>query len=400
MSSSLLRKGSRVAIFGLQGESSAALNGALGNVHAFDDQSCRWQVDIDCHGFKKVKEANLVALRENVRKPPVGSVMQKPMTIQRKTKLCRFGEACWRPNCHFAHEDERQRCTKLASLWDPDVLDDCQPPPASKQLDNDIVKLKTDISRHEAQINSSLRDLEELKDSLAVNCGGICDPDSQLATGSVDGCPLSTNDLLEDLQGQLASLQERFDSDLAAQVSNASDDIEARIVKVERMIGGDLEDRMRGALEAAVVPLAEAVSKKMVVLESQVSSLAVNAANAETFVGSTAKYEHLRTLSWATLAKSSTFPLLVLPLIFSVTTCFHFSLMNFAGAVTMALAVLALHWTVTDPCVRAFDTWLACVHAYACFVFAHASAYVHAFVQACGRHCVSSSVCRGSRTFQ
>ena len=247
MSSSSLRKGSRVAIFGLQGESSAALNGALGNVHAFDGQSCRWQVDIDCHGFKKVKDANLVALRENVRKPPVGSVMQKPMTIQRKTKLCRFGEACWRPNCHFAHEDERQRCTKLASLWDPDVLDDCQPRLASKQLDNDIVKLKTDISRHEAQINSSLRDLEELKDSLAVNCGGVCDPDSQLATGSVDGYPLSTNDLIADL--------------------------DRRIFDLDQKLSGDLDKCVLGTLHAAVVPLAEQVSEKVLLLERRVGSL-------------------------------------------------------------------------------------------------------------------------------
>ena len=34
-----------------------------------------------------------------------------------KSKLCKYGNACWRPDCHFSHNDEENRCRNLLELW-------------------------------------------------------------------------------------------------------------------------------------------------------------------------------------------------------------------------------------------------------------------------------------------
>ena len=47
-------------------------------------------------------------------------------------------------------------------------------------------------------------------------------------------------------------------------------DLQARLAKVDRMIGDELEGRMRGALKAAIVPLAESVSAKLVEFEQRI----------------------------------------------------------------------------------------------------------------------------------
>jgi len=67
----------------------------------------------------------------------------------------------------------------------------------------------------------------------------------------------TSTELLVELQAQLAELDERISSQLVTGVVNAHDDASARLLEVEPMIGAELEERMLGALKAALVPLAQ-----------------------------------------------------------------------------------------------------------------------------------------------
>ena len=98
--SSSLSAGSRVAIVGLT--SCAQFNGQRGTLRKFDLSALRWEVNIDDVGFKKLRAENLKV-----------DVVQQV----RKRRLCKYGDACYRPGCWYVHDNAQQRCEHFANVW-------------------------------------------------------------------------------------------------------------------------------------------------------------------------------------------------------------------------------------------------------------------------------------------
>ena len=108
--------GSKVWISGLS--SAAHLNGAQGKLLAFDSNSGCWEVETKSDGFKKIKPANILPLSASDCFSNASSSPRSLGQRCKKNRLCRFGTSCWRPNCHFAHEDNAGRCKQFAtSCW-------------------------------------------------------------------------------------------------------------------------------------------------------------------------------------------------------------------------------------------------------------------------------------------
>ena len=81
---------------------SPELNGKTGKLGCYDVESLRWEVEIGEAGWKKIKTENLQLVMPARR---------------RKTKLCRYGASCYRPQCWFDHGCQRQRCESFAAIW-------------------------------------------------------------------------------------------------------------------------------------------------------------------------------------------------------------------------------------------------------------------------------------------
>ena len=73
------------------------------------------------------------------------------------------------------------------------------------------------------------------------------------------------DDHLEDLKDAVATHDEHILS-----TNQQLLDLQARLAEVDEKLGASLNNRMLGALEAAVVPLAETMTKQMVELETRV----------------------------------------------------------------------------------------------------------------------------------
>ena len=114
-----------VAIYGLKGDLSGKLNGTTGIVRNLDSGSGRWEVDTETLGFKKLKPCNLLFLTSaklQTTSPATSAEPPPPQPLGtidhlRTAKLCRFGDRCWRPNCHFKHAHENKRSAKWMSFW-------------------------------------------------------------------------------------------------------------------------------------------------------------------------------------------------------------------------------------------------------------------------------------------
>ena len=59
-------------------------------------------------------------------KPPCANGLEEGSTpeeehrtrrVFRCKKLCRYGQACWRPDCSFLHAEAKRRATYFADLW-------------------------------------------------------------------------------------------------------------------------------------------------------------------------------------------------------------------------------------------------------------------------------------------
>ena len=244
-----LREGGRVVICGLHGNLAASLNGSTGLLKRFDNSCGRWEVDTATAGFKKVKPVNLLPLNDQQMPGEDNiAVVPHPLTIRRRSKLCRFGLTCWRPDCHFVHGNEEQRCDAWARLWAQEPISASSASEIAvslkDSLSHDIAKLKADSFKHEAQLTSSVRDLEELKDTFAATGRGLCGPDATTSAGA-----------------RLLNVNEQFA------------DLDRRISDLDQQLSADLDTRMLGAIHAAVVPLAEKVSEKVILLERRVELL-------------------------------------------------------------------------------------------------------------------------------
>ena len=81
---------------------SPELTGKMEKLGRYDVESLRWEVEIGEAGWKKIKTENLQLVMP---------------TRRRKTKLCRYGASCYRPQCWFDHGCQRQRCESFAAIW-------------------------------------------------------------------------------------------------------------------------------------------------------------------------------------------------------------------------------------------------------------------------------------------
>ena len=151
-----LRRGVPVRIRGLNSSAGAALNGQLGHCDRLDETTGRWGVFLSDGSSKALKADNLFPFDEHVTKPK---------------KLCNFGQSCWRPNCHFKHQDEEQRAAHFAEVWTKKIVTPLvtpqqtqpsppsvsHPPPAQKPPS----ELKTDFKILQNKMNAKCKELEE-----------------------------------------------------------------------------------------------------------------------------------------------------------------------------------------------------------------------------------------------
>ena len=67
-------------------------------------------------------------------------------------RMCRYGDRCWRPNCHFAHRCERSRAERWAKAWELLVGSRC---PEFSNLIADDADANTGGVNYEKSIASS-----------------------------------------------------------------------------------------------------------------------------------------------------------------------------------------------------------------------------------------------------
>jgi len=151
-----LRGGMRVALHSLS--TATDLNGIVGKLGRFCSKSRRWAVDLSSKGCRKVKSENLLPLHN-------GNDADITPKKSCKVKLCRFGNACWRPGCHFSHPDEEGRRVHWVSVWSTDSCDSVQEVNCVKDFNEDIVELKQSIT--------ACIDGQEVLRDCSVTCGSV-----------------------------------------------------------------------------------------------------------------------------------------------------------------------------------------------------------------------------------
>ena len=152
---------------------------------------------------------------------------------------------------------------------------------------------KTMDDRFTKQVESRFEKLEADFDNLADfsaqgHADFVYEPQSSFALedkiASLDADMAELSDMTAqqhvELKNCLESRTEQLQLSVSSSIqdlSNASStterlvaDLQARLAKVDRMIGDELEGRMRGALKAAIVPLAESVSAKLAEFEQRI----------------------------------------------------------------------------------------------------------------------------------
>ena len=86
-------------------QSRPELNGQFGSLISFDHKKERWGVKLDgMHETLALKQTNVCATRSRD-------------TCAWRRKLCRYGNCCYRPGCHYRHADESERVRVLTEHW-------------------------------------------------------------------------------------------------------------------------------------------------------------------------------------------------------------------------------------------------------------------------------------------
>ena len=172
--SKVLCSGSRVIVHSLS--TTAVLNGEIGRLMNFDSSSDRWEVRIDGAGCKKVRPANLV-LASSL---DAGSSWSRGAARPLKTvKLCRYGDNCWRPSCHFFQENNGDRCKRLAAFWCSERDADCGDAAAASNDTSDTHIPKQQKVFDDNMITTKIYELEKRLDNVLaeVSASSIKSPE-------------------------------------------------------------------------------------------------------------------------------------------------------------------------------------------------------------------------------
>jgi hypothetical protein len=137
----------------------------------------------------------------------VGKAAEIKVSAKGTLKLCRFGQHCWRPNCHFGHEDECSRASRWAKEWRGQVCEIPDPAvPVARQGremdDPRSIKLQT-------QIDERFLVLEELVAKLTCSGTDISENVEELdshAAGVERLCALEQ--LVVKVQGQISEVSD------------------------------------------------------------------------------------------------------------------------------------------------------------------------------------------------
>ena len=162
-----LHVGARVTIGGLKGELASALNGSVGILSRYDLDSERWEVDTEKAGFKKIRSINLLPcqLSDDQAHHCLPTLLH-PRQVRRRAKACRFGNVCWRPNCHFSHGDEADRCQRWARFWSSDNSVPSGPKDDRAPVLATVATLQEDLASHAAQVDVGVQKIADLQHQL------------------------------------------------------------------------------------------------------------------------------------------------------------------------------------------------------------------------------------------
>ena len=216
-----MQKGSRAKLIGLQDPS---LNGKAVNVVKFCKDTKRWAVQLGDRTLA-VKESNLVLWNRSNH------------TEIKTLRLCRYGNSCWRPNCCFSHPCEHERAQNWALHWDSVIKESAA---------NENVRLDFKIPEAESGRNSGLGNVTD------IDCDTTCAPAAAAPQRLI---------LLEQ---EMKKLEDSIEASRRA--------VDYQLAVHDEQLGRALDVRMLGALEHAIVPMAETVVAKMLIVEARIDS--------------------------------------------------------------------------------------------------------------------------------
>ena len=267
--------GARIEVVGLK--TRTELNNHKGILGAFDRQAERWQVDVRGVGFMKIKEENLRLVSD----------------AKSSRKLCRYGQTCWRPCCHFVHDNEYDRAQSFADLWlaklsandhgkqivptssGNDVLAQQLPIslPCVDDINEKLAQIEKDVAgiqaRFEQQKHQPTVDAQEQMLTLAANVDDLTDLSAQKY------CELDMR-LCQDsarIENYIAKLTQKVETCVAQ--TGVDSQLPERIwedvaSRVDERVTLNMRDLLQETLRGALVPLAENFQSKMAEFESRV----------------------------------------------------------------------------------------------------------------------------------
>ena len=269
-----LLPGAKVEVVGLR--TRTELNKHKGILGAFDRQAERWQVDVRGIGFLKIKEENLRLVSAAVS----------------SGKRCRFGQTCWRPCCHFVHDNEHARAQSFADFWlaklnahdsGQQLAPSCNGNnlltaqmstslPCMDEINEKLAQIEKDVAgiqvRFKDQLHQPNVDIQEQVLDLAANVDDLTDVSAQ-KYAELD---MRFRQDTTRIENSIAKLDQTvktcvahtdIDSQLAERIW---EDFESR---VDDRVNSNMRDLLLETLRGALVPLAANFENKMAESESR-----------------------------------------------------------------------------------------------------------------------------------
>ena len=273
-----MRVGMRVELRALQ--SKPHLNGQRGRIVSYEAEKQRWGVKVDSvEQTMSLKTVNLCAL---------GSGKSGSGT----KRLCRYGEKCYRPDCHFHHVDATGRCKHFADAWQ-DLLRRCAdvetsvdtPPSSHINLGSVITTLREDLACQKEQLTKSCADIQMLQSDLKLRNDTAVDIGASEVASKVDQIEADLGELTDLSAFKHVQLQSELDvkvkdlevrlSEYTQQVKNVemvqthkSDCIDDDRIKL--LVNTELQKLLMPTMQAAFTPLVTSITTRMLEFEQRI----------------------------------------------------------------------------------------------------------------------------------